>query len=264
MHAPPSTELHVLDHPARPAAIGENAPLVVLVHGSLDRAASFGRVVRRLGDLHVVTYDRRGYARSRDVVPPAMGLDDHVADLLAILRDRPAIVGGHSYGGTLALCAADRRPDLIRALVVYEPPLPWMPFWPDSRSFWRQFGSNDSAAAAEAFMRRMTGDVTWERLPDRTKRDRLAEGPALLAEMSDIRREIPPFSIDALDLPVVVGVGSRTVRHQRAGTQYLADHIPGADLVEVAGAGHGAHLTHPDAFAALVRRAVDRAVGRAV
>ena len=259
MPAPPSTALHVLDHPARLAGAGVAAPLVVLVHGSLDRAASFGRVVRRLGDLHVVTYDRRGYARSRAVDPPAMGLEDHVADLLEILGDRRAVVGGHSYGGTIALCAADRRPDLVRALAIYEPPLPWMPFWPDSRSFWRRFGPGDSAAAAEAFMRRMTGDDTWERLPERTKRDRFAEGPALLAEMSDIRREIPPFSVDAFDLPVVVGVGSRTARHQRAGTRYLAGHIPGAELVEVAGAAHGAHLTHPDAFAALVRRAVELA-----
>ena len=40
-------------------------PLVVLVHGSLDRSASFARVVRRLDDVHTVVYDRGGYHRSR-------------------------------------------------------------------------------------------------------------------------------------------------------------------------------------------------------
>ena len=48
----------------------DDAPLVVFVHGSLDRAASFSKVVRRLRDLHTVVYDRRGYASSSDVGPP--------------------------------------------------------------------------------------------------------------------------------------------------------------------------------------------------
>src|SRR2546426_10980164 len=39
-------------------------PTVVFVHGAPDRAASFKRVLALLGDLHVVTYDRRGYGRS--------------------------------------------------------------------------------------------------------------------------------------------------------------------------------------------------------
>ncbi len=40
---------------------------------------------------------------------------------------------------------------------------------------------------------------------------------------------------------------------------WLVEHTPGAELFEIAGAGHGAHLTHPDAFAAFVRAAVARA-----
>jgi pimeloyl-ACP methyl ester carboxylesterase len=40
----------------------------------------------------------------------------------------------------------------------------------------------------------------------------------------------------------------------------MADHLPGAELVEIPAAGHGAHLTHPDAFASLVRRTADRAL----
>ena len=106
--------LHVVEHP--PEGDGKNTkPVVVLVHGSLDRASSFSRVVRRLSDLHVVTYDRRGYHHSRtggasqggpDPVsgPGADGaFDGHVADLLEVIGERRAVVVGHSFGGDVAL-----------------------------------------------------------------------------------------------------------------------------------------------------------------
>ena len=53
--------LHVIERPAASAG----APTVVLVHGSLDRAESFRRVMRRLPEFGIVAYDRRGYQGSR-------------------------------------------------------------------------------------------------------------------------------------------------------------------------------------------------------
>ncbi len=38
---------------------------VILVHGTMDRASSFARLLPHLTDLDVVTYDRRGYGRAR-------------------------------------------------------------------------------------------------------------------------------------------------------------------------------------------------------
>jgi pimeloyl-ACP methyl ester carboxylesterase len=40
------------------------------------------------------------------------------------------------------------------------------------------------------------------------------------------------------------------------------EHTPDAELIEIEGAAHGAHLTHPDAFAGFVRAAVARAGSR--
>ena len=120
--------LHVVDHPAS-GPVGSSL-VVVLVHGSLDRGTSFARVVRRLPDLHVVTYDRRGYHRSRPVAPLATTLEDHVADLVAVVDGRPSVLVGHSYGGDVALGAAAEAPDAVRAVGVYEPPLPWSDWWP--------------------------------------------------------------------------------------------------------------------------------------
>ena len=42
--------------------------------------------------------------------PPATSLEDHVADLVAVVGDRPAVVVGHSYGGGRGLGRGGRGP----------------------------------------------------------------------------------------------------------------------------------------------------------
>ncbi len=66
----------------------EDAPLVVLVHGSMDRSTSFAKVVRRLrDDFRVLSYDRRGYGRSVAVGGP-FTMGRQVDDLLSVMADR--------------------------------------------------------------------------------------------------------------------------------------------------------------------------------
>jgi len=236
-----------------------DAALVVLVHGSMDRGPSFSRVVTRLADLHVLTYDRRGYHRSRRALPLATSLDEHVDDLLSVLAGRHAVAAGHSYGGTVALAAASRRPEQIRGVVAYEPPAPWLPWWPRRSPGGSAATARGPEEAAETFMRRMIGDARWERLPERTRSRRRDEGPALVAEMSSIRADGAPFDPTRISAPTLIARGAESLSHHREGARILADMISGAELVEVEGAGHGVHLTHPDAFAACVRRVVERA-----
>jgi pimeloyl-ACP methyl ester carboxylesterase len=113
---------------------------------------------------------------------------------------------------------------------------------------------------AERFFRRMVGDAAWDRLPEETKDARRADGPALAAELAAIRVTEPPFDVTALAVPAVFGRGTESLPHHRASADWLLAHVPGSELVEITGAAHGAHLTHPDAFAQFVRSAVRRAV----
>jgi pimeloyl-ACP methyl ester carboxylesterase len=218
----------------------------------MDRAASFGRVARHLGHLELVRYDRRGYGRSHELGPAPLAA--HLDDLEAVLDDRPAVVFGHSIGGVIALAVAQRRPDLVAAVLAYESPTPWVPWWPG----WPAPVHADPAEEAEAFMRRAIGDRFWERLPARTRAERRAEGPALLADLAALR-EAAPYDPAAIGVPVIAAAGSETTWWHRRASEELADALPHGRLVVVAGAGHGVHLTHPTATAHLVGQALEAA-----
>jgi pimeloyl-ACP methyl ester carboxylesterase len=244
-----------------PDAVDPDVPLVVLVHGSLDRASSFARVIRRLDDLHTVAYDRRGYDRSRHLVPVHETLGGHVDDLLAVIDGRPAVVVGHSYGGDIALGAAlhPDGPGSILAVAAFEPPMPWLGTWATRpRPARPPHEDEDPGLAAERFFRRMVGDSAWDRLTDETREARRADGAALAAELAAIRTSEPPFDVTTLAVPVVFGRGSTTLPHHREAADWLLAHVPGAELIEIEGAAHGAHLTHPDAFSRFVRAALAR------
>ncbi len=236
----------------------EDAPLVVLVHGSMDRSTSFSKVVRRLSDLHTVVYDRRGYAASLDVGPPftaAQQLDD----LLFVMQERAGVVVGHSYGGNVALAAAQSRPDLVRAVGVFEAPMPWTGWWPQTSGGYsvvkQSRADDDPADISERFMRRMIGDERWERLPPATRDSRRAEGAALVGEIVDLATNAP-YEPEEIMAPVVTARGQHGADHHRRSTEELFSTLPDPTMVTISEAGHGAHTTHPDEFAAFVRLVV--------
>jgi len=238
------------------------AARVVVVHGSMDRGASFIKAIRHLRDLDVVRYDRRGYGRSASagVCGP---LEEHVDDLVTILDGEPAVVIGHSLGGIIALTAAERRPDLVCAVGAFEAPMPWVSWWPKRSAGGdavRASGEDGARAAAERFMRRMIGDDRWEALPTATREARCNEGHALLSDLRAVRVPAPPYDLARIAQPVVAGRGTQSDAHHQRGADELAKDARHGELVVIDGAGHGAHFSHPLAFAELIRAAVDRSV----
>lgn len=227
--------------------------LVVLVHGAMDRATSFTRLTARLRDWTVLAYDRRGYGRSSHLGPPE-DFETQVRDLVDTLEGRPAVAFGHSLGGDVVLTTVARHPGLITAAVVWEPPQPWLPFWPAETAS-RGAGSHLAPEErAEWFMRRMVGDRVWERLPSTTRAQRRAEGRTLEADLRSLGGA-PLFDPDAVRVPVIVGRGGESRVHHRRAARELAAALPMGELAEIADAGHGAHLSHPGEVADLIRRA---------
>lgn len=104
---------------------GSDDPLV-LVHGSWVDHTSWQFVAPDLKrSFQVFTYDRRGHSLSER----ALGLgsrredEEDLAALMEALNLAPAHIVGNSFGGSIALGLAARRPDLFRSLIVHEAPL---------------------------------------------------------------------------------------------------------------------------------------------
>jgi pimeloyl-ACP methyl ester carboxylesterase len=251
-------------------------PTVVFVHGAADRGAAFSRVGRHLPDVHLVRYDRRGYGRSVGATPPtvttgskllAAQIDDLEAVLDATVTEGPVVVVGHSVGALIGLGAALRQPESVDAVVAYEPPTPWQPWWgsgqagASARTAASSTGDGDpavrGAAAMEAFLRRMIGDDRWDALGPRVQAARHAEGPALMADL-DAARGAADLDLSAMRMPVVLGVGTATTDRHRRAVDHLAGVVVSAEVVTLDGAAHGAHMTHPAGFADMVQRALRR------
>ena len=143
----------------------------------------------------------------------------------------------------------------------YEPPLPWLEWWP--RRSASSIAAEDPAAYAEGFFRRVVGDAGLGPPHRPGRADRQADGPALVAELSDLRAATAPFDLAELRAPLVLGRGGASVWHHRRAIDALVELVPGSEVIEIPGSAHGAPLSHPDAFAAFVRRVVQRATASA-
>ncbi len=247
----------------RRAATPTGAPRVVMVHGAMDRAAGFVKVGRHLTDLDVVRYDRRGYGRSKGA-GLSVSFETQGEDLLAVLGEEPAVLFGHSAGGVVALIAAARRPDLVRAVFAYESPTPWASWYPRRDPVVSAAEASDAPEsvvrdAVDGFMHAVVGEQRWRSLSDGTREQRYTDGRALLVDLDITATTTPPFDIGRITMPVVAAHGTLSgQRHQRS-AQGLAEEIPHAELHVVERSGHTAPDTHPAEVAALVRRTVERA-----
>jgi pimeloyl-ACP methyl ester carboxylesterase len=115
-------ELHV-------AAAGDGPP-VVLLHGFPENWRSWRRQFDPLvrAGFSVWAPDLRGYNLSdRPAAREAYHLRHLVADVAAIVHATGyprAHIGGHDWGGVVAWIFADRHPDLVHKLVIFNAPHP--------------------------------------------------------------------------------------------------------------------------------------------
>ncbi|GAA2760303.1 alpha/beta fold hydrolase [Actinopolymorpha rutila] len=101
---------------------------VLFLHGFSDSGACWDPVVSALGPgWGVLAADARGHGESGLPEEP-FGHSAHARDAAAVLDDQPdldtdgVIVVGHSMGAVTAAALAGLRPDLVRAVVLEDPP----------------------------------------------------------------------------------------------------------------------------------------------
>jgi pimeloyl-ACP methyl ester carboxylesterase len=240
-----------------------DSPVIVLIHGSMDRQAAFARMARLLStSSQVVTFDRRGYGKSVEQ-RGTFSVDEQVSDLDEIIgqfaANQKVILVGHSFGGVVALAYAQRFVGSIAGLVIYESPMSWEPWWPkDSGGSAAVAAADDPEYAAETFMRRFIGHRRWEALPDSTKKQRRSEGEALVGELGDIRR-IRPWDIELVQGPLIAGFGSKSKPHLQASAELLGN-LDDCRSIKIEGAHHNAHSASPDDFVELLIQPLVRRV----
>jgi len=96
----------------------------LLVHGAWHGAWCWERVLPRLqAHGHVVqAITLAGLAERAGELSPAIGLDDHVRDVVEALNDvgEPVVLVGHSYSGLVVRDAALQRPGKVSEVVLIE------------------------------------------------------------------------------------------------------------------------------------------------
>lgn len=125
--------LHLVESMSSPI----DAPHVLLVPGQTMPWESYRKVMPRLARTYRVTaMDVRGHGRSQHT-PGAYSFGRCADDVVELLRATastkgPAIVCGNSSGGIIAMIAAARAPELVRGVLMEDPPL-FSTDWPRLR-----------------------------------------------------------------------------------------------------------------------------------
>jgi pimeloyl-ACP methyl ester carboxylesterase len=225
---------------------------IICAHGGLDRGGSFARMARRIEDFNTLAYDRRGYQGSRELHP--LSLDHHINDLVQLAtwagQSGPVMLFGHSYGGIVSLGASIRAPQCAELLVAYESPMQWV--LPTGTQY--NPVSDDPAHEAERFFRRMVSDASWERLSEKEKQSRHADGLGLISDLTAIRTKVVPYDVSKLQKPAtyVHGDAYRREYYAELGNE-LHRLNPLITTRQLSGANHGAHLAIPDQVIQLLR-----------
>jgi pimeloyl-ACP methyl ester carboxylesterase len=254
---------------------GSGEPLA-LVHGAWVDATAWRLVVPGLAEnFRVLIYDRRGHSRSeRPATQGSFDEDgDDLAALLEALELAPAHVVTNSGGGNIALRLATRRPGVFRSLSCHEPAL-WslLDDDPESREMLRQgarsleavrrrIAEGDHEGAARQFVEEVAfGPGAWENeLPREARAIFLRNAPTALDELQGPN----PFNIEQdalsrLNMPVRLTEGSDSPPVFPRVIDRLVELIPRVTRETIEGAAHVPHLTTPERYVEVAKRAVQQ------
>lgn len=251
-------------------------PVALLVHGQPGVGSNWEGVAAGLASSNrVLVPDRPGYGLTGGEALGMAGNADCLAQLLDDREIEQATVVGHSFGGGVALAMAMRHGHRVRALVLvgsvgtrrslgsydrllglpvvgeglalagWELSRRMLPALrrrstqlPPALGSWVRAIPQPSVASEEG--QRRSG-ATWRSFVTE-QRALLAETPSLEAGLSSVR----------VPTAVVAGRRDRVVPIQASAE--LAEAIPGAELVWVAGVGHLVPQEAPDVLVDVVRR----------
>jgi pimeloyl-ACP methyl ester carboxylesterase len=253
---------------------GTGTPLV-LVHGSWGSHHNWDPVVPGLAEhFRVLSYDRRGHSDSERSSGQGHFSDD-VADLAALIEQlgiAPAWVAGNSSGAAMTVKLAAARPELLRGIVVHEPPLFGLLEAGSPEAYavdaidtgplaevGQRIAVGDHAGAAEQFVEQVAlGPGSWTQLPHAMRAMMIANAPTYLDELHDTEwRVVDETRLARYGGPALLTSGDHSPPVFQPIERRLAQLLPQAKRTTYAGAGHIPHVTHPEDYVTQLVRFIE-------
>jgi pimeloyl-ACP methyl ester carboxylesterase len=243
---------------------GAGTPLV-LVHGTGASSARWAPILPALAQAYsVYAIDRRGRGASDDAETYALEREFEDVAVLTSSIGEPVALLGHSYGGICALEAALLTRQ-IRALILYEPPLPLggVPIYPDGliERLEVLLESGDRAGVVTTFFREVV------RMPphELERFQTLPAWPTRVAAAHTLPRELrahtryhfAPERFAALHIPTLLLVGGDSPPFFKAAIATLGATLPQSRTVSLPDQQHIAIDTAPELFVQEVRAFLD-------
>ena len=203
---------------------GKKGPALIMLHGNGEDHRIFDRAVDYLEQVFTVyLVDTRGHGESSPV--REYHYQDMVDDLSEFIRklklERPAVCG-FSDGAIVGLMFASQNPGVLSHLIAC--------------------GANTRPETLGGFR------MTLDRMGDLSKKDPLLR---LMLTEPDITKE----DLSRIDVPVTVVAGSRDCV-RRNDTEFIANSIPGAELVIMKRADHSNYIAHSTRIVDVIFRAM--------
>ncbi|WES88417.1 alpha/beta fold hydrolase [Dickeya fangzhongdai] len=259
------------------AQAGESHPqTIIILHGGRgigDHRGDFQAFLPLADRYHLIAYDQRGCGRSS--LTPPLTFDQLVDDLDAVRRqlagDKPVIVLGGSFGGMIALSYALKYPQGLSHLILRGTAPSHHHEAQAVANFKARLHKAPSASLAmidKLFSDRVTDDVElrliWLALQplyyeqfdadaalERTRTLSLhaATHNALFADKAyDLRHRLTD-----IQTPTLVVVGGEDWICPPEQSRLIAEGIPGARYLEIAGANHPVHIEQNARVLAAIR-----------
>jgi pimeloyl-ACP methyl ester carboxylesterase len=252
---------------------GRGAP-VVLVHSSASGNRQWRRLTERLSPHHrVIAPNLLGngsttawHGRRTQTVADAAQVVLGIVEGLGL--DTPVRLVGHSWGGAVALHAAHVLGDRVSKLVLYEPMLPGLlkvhgrlQAAAETQALYEHLQRcgevGDWLAAAERFTDYFNGDGAWAATPPERRQLIASLLPANLPEWDAAMAPIRAGAFAGVSAQTLLMRGRTTRPALVEMAAVLYQRFTHWRLVDVAGCGHMAPLTHPDVINAWIADFLD-------
>ncbi|MFI5763174.1 alpha/beta fold hydrolase [Streptomyces sp. NPDC051563] len=245
---------------------------LVLVHGSWNDHNSWTLAIEAdlRASCRVITYDRRGHGRSGDA--PGQGTrrqdEDDLAAVIEQVASGHAHVAGNSFGASIVLGLAARRPELFRSILVHEPPLVGIvgddaealaglqQMLTATDAVLDHLRKNEDEPGARLFVEEIAlGCGMWDQMPDGMRQTFVRHAQTWLDEQQDpCWAELDLGGLAARTTPLLLSSGTESPAWFRTVLDRIASAVPRAQWNVFTGAGHIPHVTHPQDYATALTR----------